>query len=63
MEFMMNKARNLLMWHCSSSEVAILAYNLANMTNGTGYDPVPLSILFTKTSRYRTCQDHLASLA
>ena len=51
MEFILNKAGNLLMWHCSSSEVAILAYNLANMTNGTGYDPVPLSILFTKTSR------------
>jgi len=62
MEFMMTKVRHLLSWHCSSSEVAMIGYNVAGMKNGTGYDPVPLSILYTKASRYRMCPNHLASL-
>ena len=40
----------------------MIGYNVAGMKNGTGYDPVPLSILYTKASRYRMCPNHLASL-
>ena len=62
MEFMMKKLRHLLTWHCGSSEFAIIGYNVASMKNGTGYDPVPLSILYTKAGRYRMCPNQPASL-